>query len=91
MNSFLSNALNLIKGTISIDGIPVLIGALQEFTKPNPLGVAGQATAAELYLIGNAPGALIAEETTLLQQAVTDLSARLAAMQAAAAAAAPKT
>ena len=83
MNSFLSNALALIKGDISVDGIPVLIGALQQFLKPNPLGISGQAGAAELYLIGNAPGALIAAETTLLQQAVSDLSARLTAMQAA--------
>jgi hypothetical protein len=87
--SFLSNALALIKGDIAVDGIPVLIGALQQFTKPNPLGIAGQAEAAELYLIGNAPGALVSAETTLLQQAVTDLSARLTALQAAATAAKP--
>lgn len=88
MSSFLTNALTLIKGDISADGIPVLIGALQQFTKPNPLGVGGQAAAAELYLLGNAPGALIAAETTLLQQAVQDLSARLSALQTAATAAA---
>jgi hypothetical protein len=87
MSSFLSNSLALIKGDISADGIPVLIGALQQFIKPNPLGLAGQASAAELYLLGNAPGALIAAETTLLQQAVQDLSARLTALQTAATAA----
>jgi hypothetical protein len=84
MSSFLTNALALIKGDIDVDGIPVLIGALQQFTKPNPLGIQGQATAAELYLIGNAPAALITAETTLLQQAVTDLTARLTALQTAA-------
>jgi hypothetical protein len=88
MSSFLTNALTLIKGDISADGIPVLIGALQQFIKPNPLGVSGQAAAAELYLLGNAPGALIAAETALLQQTVTDLSARLTALQTAATAAA---
>lgn len=90
-NTFLSNALALIKGDISIEGIPVLIGALQAFTKPNPLGVGGQAAAAELYLLGNAPAALVAAETTILQQVVTDLSARLTAMQAAATAASVPT
>ena len=84
MNTFLSNALALIKGDISVEGIPVLIGALQAFTKPNPLGIGGQAAAAELYLIGNAPQALVAAETSLLQQTVNDLSAHLTAMQTAA-------
>jgi hypothetical protein len=88
VNSFLSNALALIKGDIEIDGIPVLIGALQAFQKPNPLGLAGQAEAAELYLIGNGPAAMVAAEVTIVQQAVTDMSARLAALQAAASAAA---
>jgi hypothetical protein len=86
--SFLQNLLNLIKGQLVIEGVPVAIGALQVFEKsPNAAGVA----AAELYVLGNAPAALLAGETTLLQTVITDLSTQLAAYQQAAqtAAAAP--
>ncbi len=89
--SFLSNALALIKGTLEVDGLPLVIGALQVLQKsPNAAG----ALAAEAYLLGNAPAALLSAETSLLQQGINDLQARLAALTAAAAttvaAAAPK-
>jgi hypothetical protein len=78
--SFLSNALNLIKGDLEIDGLPLVIGALQVLQKsPNAQG----ALAAEAYLLGNAPAALISAETQLLQQGISDLSAKLSAIEAA--------
>jgi hypothetical protein len=85
-SSFLTNALNMIKGTLEIDAIPVAIGALQILQKsPNATGV----LAAEAYLLGNAPAALLSAETSLLQQGINDLSARLQALQAAAVGAKP--
>lgn len=90
MSNFLTNALALIRGDLEADGIPVLIGALQVLEKPNPLGIVGQAEAAELYLLGNVPAALIEAQTTVLQQAINDLSADLAAIQAKATAAITK-
>jgi hypothetical protein len=79
--SFLSNALAVIKGDLEASGIPVLIGALQILQKsPNAMGVA----AAEAYLLGNAPAALLSAETNLLQQGITDLNAKLQALLAAA-------
>lgn len=84
--SFLSNALALIKGDLEVDGLPVLIGALQILQKnPTILGV----DAAEAYLLGNMPAALLTAETSLLQQGINDLSADFAKLQAAAAAAKP--
>jgi hypothetical protein len=78
----LTNALNLIKGELQLDLLPVVIGALQVLQKsPNAMGVA----AAEAYLLGNAPAALLSLETSLLQTGISDLSARLQALQTAAA------
>jgi hypothetical protein len=78
----LTNALNLIKGDLEIDLLPVVIGALQILQKsPNAMGVAS----AEAYLLGNAPAALLSLETSLLQTGISDLNARLQALMAAAA------
>ena len=79
--SALSNALNFIKGDLEVSLLPVVIGALQVLQKsPNGAGV----LAAEAYLLGNAPTALVSLETSLLQQGIADLSAKLTALQAAA-------
>jgi hypothetical protein len=81
--SFLSNAMALIKGELEVTGIPIVIGALQILQKsPNAAGV----LAAEAYVLGNAPAALLTGEASLLQTAITDLSAQLAKLQAAGAA-----
>jgi hypothetical protein len=80
--SSLSNALALIKGDLEVTLLPVVIGALQVLEKsPGEQGI----LAAEAYLLGNAPAALIAGETTLLQQGISDLNTKLAALEAAAA------
>lgn len=85
MSNFLSNALAVIKGDLEVAGLPVLIGALGVLQKsPNALGVA----AAEAYLLGNAPAALLAAETTVLSQGIADLNAKLQALMAAQTAAA---
>lgn len=76
-NSALSSALTLIKGDLQVDLLPVIIGALQVLQKsPGGQGV----LAAEAYLLGNAPAALIATEAQLLQQGIADLEARLQAV-----------
>ena len=81
--SGLSNALALIKGDLEVTLLPVVIGALQVLAKsPGAQGV----LAAEAYLLGNAPAALISGETALLQQGITDLNAKLQALEAAQAA-----
>jgi hypothetical protein len=78
--SGLSNALALIKGDLEVTLLPVVIGALQVLQKsPGEQGI----LAAEAYLLGNAPAALISGETQLLQQGIADLSAKLAALEAA--------
>jgi hypothetical protein len=72
--------LNLIKGDLEVDLIPVGIGALQILEKtPGVLGI----EAAEAYVLGNAPAALLAGATSLLQQEIAALNAKLQAMQAA--------
>jgi hypothetical protein len=78
------NALiTLIEGGLEVNLIPVGIGALQILQKsPNIAGI----EAAKLYILGNAPAALLNDATTLLQQEVTTLTAKLQAAQAAAAA-----
>jgi hypothetical protein len=78
--SFLSNAMALIKGELEVTGVPIVIGALQILQKsPNAMGVA----AAEAYLLGNAPAALLSGEAVLLQTTINDLNAQLAKLQAA--------
>jgi hypothetical protein len=86
MSSFLTNALNVIKGDLEVTALPVLIGALGVLEKsPNALGVA----AAEAYLLGNLPPALLSAETALMTQVIADLNAKLQALMAAQSA--PKT
>jgi hypothetical protein len=89
--SALSNLLNLIKGDLEVDLLPVAIGALQVLQKnPSALG-AGEA---EAYVLGNAPAALLAGETQLLQTGINDLNAifqKMQAAQTAAAASSPAT
>ena len=76
--SNLSLANGLLK-TIEVELIPVVVGALQVLQKsPNAAGV----LAAEAYLLGNAPAALVAGETSLLQSGIADLQAALAKLQA---------
>jgi hypothetical protein len=86
--SSLSNALTLIKNDLEVDFIPVIIGALQTLQK-SP-GVGG-ALAAEAYLLGNAPAALIGAEVQLLQEGIQDLGNKLASLTAAKTAPAPAT
>ena len=79
MSSSLNNLLTLLKDTLEVDLIPVAIGALQIYQKsPNILGL----EAAEAYVLGNAPAALLAGATSVLQQEVSTLAAALAAAQA---------
>jgi hypothetical protein len=76
VNSFIT----LIKNSFEPDLIPVAIGALQILAKnPTILG----ADAAEAYVLGNAPAALLAGATTLLQQEIAALTAKLTALQTA--------
>ena len=75
----LATALALIKSDLQVDLLPVIIGALQVLEKsPGEQG----ALAAEAYLLGNAPSALLSLETQLLQQGIADLEARLQAVAA---------
>lgn len=81
--SNVNSLLDLIKSNLEVDLIPVGIGALQILEKePGLLGI----EAAEAYILGNAPAALLSGATTLLQQEVTALNAKLQALQTAAAA-----
>jgi hypothetical protein len=78
--SNVNSLLDLIKSNLEVDLIPVGIGALQILEKdPSLLGI----EAAEAYVLGNAPAALLSGATTLLQQEVTALNAKLQALQAA--------
>jgi hypothetical protein len=77
--SFLSNAVALIKGDLEADGIPVAIGALSILQK-NGINAASIA-AAELYLMGNAPAALITAEQQFAQQELAALSTALAGIK----------
>lgn len=84
--SFLDNTLSLIKGELEVSALPVVIGALQILQKsPDAAGV----MAAEAYVLGNMPAALLTGATTLLQEQIMALSAKLAALQAAGTAAKP--
>jgi hypothetical protein len=76
--SNVNNLLDLIGNNLEADLLPVAIGALQILQKsPNLLGV----EAAKAYVLGNAPAALLSGATTLLQQEVAALEAKLAALQ----------
>jgi hypothetical protein len=80
MSSSVNNLITLIKTQFEVDLIPVAIGAFQILQKsPNLLG----AEAAEAYILGNAPAALLSGATTLLQQEIAALTAKLTAFQAA--------
>lgn len=83
MSSALSNLVAFLKSDLEVELLPVAIGGLQILQK-NPS--AAGALAAEAYVLGNAPAALLAGEAALLQQGVNDLQAELAAAQAQAAA-----
>lgn len=86
-SSALSNAVAFLKGELEVTLVPVLIGALQVFQKsPNALGAA----AAEAYVLGNAPAALAAAETSLIQTSFGELSTLLTSLQTAGAAAVAK-
>jgi len=80
--SNVNSLLDLIKSNLEVDLLPVAIGALQILEKqPGVLGV----EAAEAYVLGNAPAALLAGATSLLQQEVAALTAKLQALQGSAA------
>lgn len=77
--SLLQNAFNLLKGDLEADGIPVVIGALSILQKQG-VNVASLA-AAKVYVLGNAPAALLAAEQTFAQQELTALSTDLQAIK----------
>lgn len=80
----LQTVLNFIKSDVEVELIPVVVGALNIIEKqPGAPGL----LAAEAYVLGNAPAALIAGQTQLLQEGINDLNAELAKIQAAASAA----
>jgi hypothetical protein len=80
MSSNVNSLITLIKSNLEVDLIPVAIGAMQILQKqPNLLG----AEAAEAYILGNAPAALLSGATSLLQEEVAALQAKLTALQAA--------
>jgi hypothetical protein len=80
--SNVNNLITLIEGNLEVDLLPVAIGALQILEKnPSLLGI----EEAKAYIFGNTPAALLSGATSLLQQEVTALNAKLQAMQAAAA------
>jgi hypothetical protein len=84
--SNVNSLITLIKSNLEVDLIPVAIGALQILEKnPNILGI----DAAEAYILGNAPAALLSSETSLLQQVIASLTAKLLAMQTGATAPTP--
>jgi hypothetical protein len=81
MSNNVNSLLTLIESNLEIDLIPVGIGALQILQKsPNLAGI----EAAKLYILGNAPAALLSGATSILQQEITALTAKLVAYQAAA-------
>ena len=78
--SNVNSLLTLIESNLEVDLIPVAIGALQVLQKsPNLAGI----ETAKLYILGNAPAALLGGATTLLQQEITALTAKLTSMQTA--------
>lgn len=78
--SSLSAFLTFVKNDLKKEFIPIAIGALQEAEKtPGALGIA----AAEAYVLGNAPAALLQEETSVIQQGISDLQARLTTLESA--------
>jgi hypothetical protein len=78
--SNVNNLITLIEGNLEADLLPVAIGALQILQKnPSVLGI----EAAKAYVLGNAPAALMSGATTLLQQEIAALTAKLTALQAA--------
>ena len=80
MSNNVNSFITLLEGNLEVNLIPVAIGALQILQKnPSILGI----EAAKAYVLGNAPAALLNGATTLLQQEITALTAKLAAMQAA--------
>lgn len=77
--SNVNSLLDLIKNNLEIELIPIAIGAMQILEKsPNATG----ALAAEAYILGNAPAALLSGATSLLQAEIAALSSKLAALQA---------
>ena len=85
----LDAALTLIKSNLEVNLLPVIIGALQVLQKdPSVVGIA----AAEAYLLGNAPAALLIAKATLMQTVINDLNAQMQKLVAASvqAAALPK-
>lgn len=77
--SALTNLLNFIKGTLEVDLLPVAGGAVAVLQKsPNAAGVA----AAQLYILGNAPVALLTAEGAGISTALSDLSAEFAKLEA---------
>lgn len=78
--SNVNNVITLIESNLEADLIPVAIGGLQILQKnPNLLGI----EAAKAYVLGNAPAALLSGATTLLQQEIAALTAKLTALQTA--------
>jgi hypothetical protein len=81
MSNNVNSFMTLLEGNLEVNLIPVLVGALQIVQKnPSILGI----EAAKAYVLGNAPAALLSGATTLLQQEITALTAKLTALQTAA-------
>jgi hypothetical protein len=84
--SNVNNVITLFESNLEADLLPVIIGGLQIIQKdPSILGV----EAAKAYVLGNAPAALLAGATSLLQQEIAALEAKLAAMKMSVPGAAP--
>lgn len=79
MSNSISNFLAFLKGDLEVELLPVAIGALGVAQKtPGAEGI----VAAEAYVLGNAPAALLAGQASVMQVGINDLQAQLAAAQA---------
>jgi len=79
MSNFIENSLKFLETDFEADGIPVLIGAVQILQKQG-INVASIA-AAKLYVLGNAPAALLSAEQQFAQQELAALSTTLSTIK----------
>ena len=79
MSSFIQNSLKFLETDLESDGLPVLIGAVQILQKQG-INVASIA-AAKLYVLGNAPAALLSAEQQFAQQELAALSTTLSTIK----------
>jgi hypothetical protein len=79
MSNFIENSLKFLETDFEADGIPVLIGAVQILQKQG-VNVASIA-AAKLYILGNAPAALLSAEQQFAQQELAALSTTLSTIK----------